>query len=195
MDPGEGWWIVFEAMKLAAAVLTPVAVIVLGYRLDRRLRSVEVVQRANQTVVTRRIEIFSVVTPKLNQLFCFGTFVGSWKQITPDQAILLKRQLDETMYANRVLFSNELFAAYEAFMLTLFDTYARADEDAPLRSPISSPLGDRRKMDWWRDEMATRFDTERPTSAREIKQAYRVLGERWRADLYVTRASEPLLTP
>ena len=40
------------------------------------------------------------VAPKLNQLLCFGTFVGRWKEITPEQATGLKRHLDETMYAS-----------------------------------------------------------------------------------------------
>jgi hypothetical protein len=189
-DPG---WSSLEVAKLVVAVLTPITVVGLGFFLDRRLRRVEAVQWANQTVVTRRTEIFSMVAPKLNQLLCFATFVGRWKEITPHQAVLVKRELDETMFANRVLFSDELFAAYEAFMATLFDMFASTDGDARLLSPISSGLGSRRNLDWWQEEMATRFNTDRPTSAGVVRQAYEVLGQRWRADLYVTHTSEPLL--
>ena len=40
------------------------------------------------------------------------TFVGTWKEIDPPKAIAIKRDLDQIMYANKVLFSDELFAAY-----------------------------------------------------------------------------------
>jgi hypothetical protein len=66
--------------------------------------------------------------------------------ITPGQAITLKRELDETMYANQVLFSDHLFAAYQPFMRTLFAMYASTDADAPLRVPIADILGDRRNL-------------------------------------------------
>jgi hypothetical protein len=64
-----------------------------------------------QTVVTRRLDIFGQLAPGLNQLLCFATFAGGWKEIQPRQAIAIKRQLDETMYSNRVLFSEQLFEA------------------------------------------------------------------------------------
>jgi hypothetical protein len=45
------------------------------------------VRWANQTVVTRRLEIFSEIAPALNKLLCFATFVGRWKEIEPQHAI------------------------------------------------------------------------------------------------------------
>jgi hypothetical protein len=72
---------------------------------------------------------------------CFATFVGGWKEIQARQAIAIKRQLDETMYTNRVLFSSELFAAYHHFMITLFAMWATTDADALLRAPIESQWG------------------------------------------------------
>ncbi|HTS99354.1 MAG TPA: hypothetical protein VMI33_22315 [Streptosporangiaceae bacterium] len=52
-------------------------------------------------------------------MLCFATFVGGWKEIQPRQAIVLKRRLDETMYANKVPFSDQLLANYHQFMTTL----------------------------------------------------------------------------
>jgi hypothetical protein len=189
-DPG---WTSLEIAKLVVGVLTPVAVVGLGFFLARLTRRVEAVQWANQTVVTRRVELFTQVASKLNQLFCFATFVGRWKEIRPDQAVALKRDVDEIMYANRVLFSDELFTAYEAFMATLFHMYAVAGADAPLRVQIATELGDRRKLTWWQDTMNDCFSATTPTTIREVQAAYHALGQRFRVDLYVTHAARPLL--
>jgi hypothetical protein len=104
-------WTGYEVATLAVTALTPITVAGLGVFVARAGRRLERVQWANQTVITRRLDIFSQVAPKLNQLLCFATFVGGWKEITPLAAIELKREADEIMYANRVLFSNERFRA------------------------------------------------------------------------------------
>lgn len=178
---------------VAVEALTPLAVVGLGFFLARLSRRIEAVQWANQTVVTRRVELFGQVAPKLNQLLCFATFVGRWKEITPQQATTLKRDLDEIMFANRMLFSDELFKAYEWFMASLFDMYASTDTDAPLRAQITTPLGDRRNLDWWEDAMTSRFSASNPSPIGDVQAAYDALGQRFRADLYVAHVGQPVL--
>jgi hypothetical protein len=190
VDPG---WTSLEVAKLLVSALTPLAVVVLGFYVARISRRVEAVQWANQTVVARRLQIFDQVAPKLNQLLCFATFVGRWKEMRPEDAVALKRALDEVMYANRVLFSDALFDAYLAFMATLFATFARVHEDAPLRVPVASELGDRRRLPWWDDMLLAQFDTANPSTLAEVNNTYHILGERFRADLYVTRIEQPLI--
>ena len=186
-------WTSLQIATLAVEALTPVTVAGLGVLVARTSRRIEQVQWANQTVVTRRLDIFAQLAPGLNQLLCFATFVGGWKEIQPSQAIALKRQLDETMYANRVLFSDQLFAAYHQFMTTLFAMYATTDADAHLRAPIESQWGNRRNMPWWEDSMAALFSTGDPASIDDIQAAYNQLARRFRADLYVTHQGKPLL--
>jgi hypothetical protein len=182
-----------QIVTVVVDALTPLTVAGLGFYVARASRRIEQVQWANQTVVTRRLDIFGQLAPGLNQLLCFATFVGGWKEIQPSQAIALKRQLDETMYANRVLFSEQLFAAYHHFMATLFAMYATVGADAQLRAPIDSQWGDRRNMPWWDESMTGLFNSN-AASLDEIQAAYDELAERFRADLYVTRQTEPLLT-
>lgn len=187
-------WTSLEIANLVVGSLAPVAVVGVGFFLSRLSRRVEAVQWANQTVVTRRVELFMQVAPKLNQLLCLATFVGRWKEIRPEQAIALKRDIDEIMYSNRVLFTDELFAAYQAFMATLFDMYASTDADAPLRAQIATALGDRRNLAWWQDTMTGCFSAANPSTIDEVRAAYDTLGQRFRADLCVTRAAQVLLT-
>jgi hypothetical protein len=179
-------WNSLQIATLVVDTLTPVTVAGLGFFVARAGKRLERVQWANQTVITQRLEIFGEVAPKLNRLLCFATFVGGWKEIEPRKAISLKREIDETMYANRVLFSNELFEAYREFMAALFAMYATTDADAHLRAPIASKWGDRRNMRWWSEPMAGLFSTDQAGDMDEIQAAYERLGERFRADLYVT---------
>jgi hypothetical protein len=186
-------WTSLQIATLAVAALTPITVAGLGVLVAQTSRRIEQVQWANQTVVTRRLDIFAQLAPGLNQLLCFATFVGGWKEIQPRQAIVIKRQLDETMYASKVLFSGQLFAAYHQFMTTLFAMYATTDADAHLRAPIESQWGDRRNMPWWDDSMTNLFSTDNLASIDDIQAAYDQLAQRFRADLYVTRQARPLL--
>lgn len=178
-------WNSLQVATLGVQALTPLVVAGVGYFVARTSRRIEEVQWANQTVVTRRLEIFAQVAPWLNQLFCFATFVGGWKETQPAHATNLKRKLDETMYANRVLFSDALFDAYREFTEALFDMYASVDADAPLRVPISCHLGDRRNMTWWAPVMEALFTTTNTVSREHVQATYYKLEERFRADLYV----------
>jgi hypothetical protein len=186
-------WNSVQIVTLIVSALTPITVVVLGVVFARASRRIEQVQWANQTVVTHRLDIFAKLAPGLNQLLCFATFVGGWKEIEPGQAIATKRKLDETMYANKVLFSDELFAAYHRFMSTLFAMYATTDADALLRAPIESQYGSRRNLRWWSDGMTGLFSTGNVASIEDIQAAYDELGQQFRADLYVTRQARPLL--
>jgi hypothetical protein len=101
------------------------------------------------------------------------------------------------MYASKVLFSDQLFAAYHQFMSTMFAMYATTGADAHLRAPIDSKWGDRRNMPWWEDAMTSLFaadSTGRADRMDEIQAAHDHLAERFRAELYVTRQTRPILT-
>jgi len=82
-------WNSLQIATLAVEALIPLTVVGLGVFIARASRRIEQVQWANQTVVTRRLDIFAQLAPGLNQLLCFGTFVGGWKEIQPRQAITL----------------------------------------------------------------------------------------------------------
>jgi hypothetical protein len=186
-------WNSVQIVTLVVDALTPITVVVLGVLFTRASRRIEQVQWANQTVVTHRLNVFDKLAPGLNQLLCFATFVGSWKEIDPRKAIAIKRDLDQTMYANKVLFSDELFAAYHRFMSVLFAMFSTTGADAKVRAPIESNWGSRRDLRWWDDAMSDLFSND-AVSVKEIQDAYDELSQQFRADLYVTSQGRPLLT-
>src|SRR5574340_1110288 len=147
-------WNSVQIVTLIVSALTPITVLVLGVLFNNASRRIEQVQWANQTVVTRRLDVFDKLAPGLNQLLCFATFVGGWKEIDPLKAITIKRDLDQTFYANKVLFSDELFAAYHRFMTALFAMFATPGADAKVKAPIKSKWGDRRDLTWWSETMS-----------------------------------------
>jgi hypothetical protein len=188
-----GSWNSVQIVTLVVDALTPITVVVLGVLFTRASRRIEQVQWANQTVVTHRLNVFDKLAPGLNQLLCFATFVGGWKEIDPRKAIAIKRELDQIMYANKVLFSDELFAAYHRFMTVLFAMFSTTGADAKVRAPIESKWGSRRDLRWWDDAMSDLF-TDDAASVKEIQDAYDELSQQFRADLYVTSQGRPLLT-
>lgn len=190
----EGAWSSLEIAKLVVQALIPLAVVALGLLVARGARRVEAVQQANQTVVERRVEVFGEVAGKLNRLLCFATFVGRWKEVSADDALGLKREVDEVMYSNRPLFSAELFAAYREFMACLFAMYATVDGDALIRCEVQSRWGDRRNLPWW-PMMGARFATDGVTTPEQAQEAYVRLEAAFRVDLYVTALTRPLPPP
>ena len=185
-------WTTVQIANLAVEAVTPLTVAVLGVLVARAGRRIEQIQWANQMVVTRRLDVFSQLAPGLNQLLCFAIFIGMWKEIQPRQAIATKRTLDQTMYTNKILFSEELFDAYHKFMETLFAMYATADQDAQLRAPIQSIWGDRRNMPWWEDSMASLFSEHHVSELNDIEISYDQLAEQFRTELYVTQPARPI---
>lgn len=189
-------WNSLQIVTLIVNAATPITVVVLGVLFARASRRIEQVQWGNQTVVTHRLDIFAKLAPGLNQLLCFGTFVGGWKEIDPRKAIEIKRKLDETFYANKVLFSEELFAAYHRFMAVLFDMFGTTGADAKIKAPIESRWGSRRDQSWWHhdpENMESLFSPGKVSDLDEIQAAYDELAQRFRADLNVTGKARPLL--
>jgi len=70
-------WNSVQIVTVIVAAATPVTVAVLGVIFARASRKIEQVQWANQTVVTRRLDVFDKLAPGLNQLLCFATFVDT----------------------------------------------------------------------------------------------------------------------
>src|ERR1039458_3272974 len=134
-------WNSLEVAKLTAAALTPIVVAGAGYWLNRRLKSLEAAQWAQQKIVERRIRAYDEIAPDLNQLYCYFAYVGSWKQSTPADMIGLKRRIDERAYVSAPLFDQDFLRLYTELMDLCFATFGNWAADARLRT-----LTDRRKQ-------------------------------------------------
>ena len=186
-------WTTLEVTKVAVSALTPLTVLGLGALVARSTRHVDDLRWANQQVVGRRLDLYSEIGPIINQLFCFATFVGRWKELDAQQVLAAKRKVDEIMYANRPIFSSALFQVYERYMATLFLMYATVDGSALLRVPTASEWGDRRNLPWWRPEMTDLFSADAGSTLEQIREAHELLQQAFRGDLYVVATSSQAL--
>ena len=144
MEAGPWNWL--EIARLATSLVTPVIVAILGIYIHRITRRFENLQWKSQKLVEKRLAVYDDLAPSLNDLLCFFTYIGAWKEIDPPTAIALKRKIDKKIHLTAPLFSPRFFQACMTFQNLCFETYAGWPLDARLRTSL-----DRRK-DAWNDE-------------------------------------------
>lgn len=125
---------VFEFVSAFGAVATPVVVVIIGWVVSRNLKRLENQQWRNQELIKTRLGYYQELAPSLNDLFCYFTFVGNWKRMSPAHVVALKRQLDRTLYSAAPLFNSQVVKAYDAFSKLCFQTFNEWGSDAKLRT-------------------------------------------------------------
>lgn len=167
-------WI--EIIKLLSSMATPIVVAFLGYKLNSRLKSIDDAQWQSRKIVDKRLELYERAAPGLNSIFCFCTWVGYWKDISPKDLIQTKRDLDKTVNIYRQLLSEDFYQQYNDFIHLVFLTYTGAGKDALIRTSISGPDGDRREHSSyaWEENFAEFFSSQRcPATKRARHQILR----------------------
>ncbi len=132
-------WTSLEIVKLAASTLTPIALAIFGFWLNRYLKRIEHFQWASQKAVEKRLDVYSKLAPLLNDLYCYFDYIGEWKWKPPTDALALKRSIDREFYVNAPLFSRQFRENYEAFIDLYFvpGPLNEYDASAKLRTDIS----------------------------------------------------------
>jgi hypothetical protein len=134
-------WTSLELTKLVLQGATPLAVAILGLYLTRLAKRFEDVQWRNQRLIEKRIEIYDDLASDLNDLLCYFTFVGCWKDLTPMDVVRLKRRIDKKIHLAAPLFSPSFFEYCMNFMNLCYAMFQGWGEDAKLRTTF-----DRRKQ-------------------------------------------------
>jgi hypothetical protein len=176
-------WNSLEVAKLLVDVATPVAVVLLGIWVGRATRRVEASQWVNQKLIEKRISLLDQVLPDLNDMYCYYSWVGNWKELSPAAIIERKRKLDRTFFANQPFFTAGALEAYLGFSQALFKTYSEPGEDARLRTGTESNDGNRKTSypGTWEPEWTAMFTkpgerVNRKTVASKYRHVLAVLG-------------------
>lgn len=140
-------WTSLEVAKLAVSVLLPLAVLFLGIWVRRFTERLERRGRLSQIEVEWRLSVFKQLAPRLNDLFCYFTYVGAWREMTPMDAVAAKRECDRIVHTNRFLWSPAFTAAYAAFTAGAF--VEAGGRGQPLR--LRANRDRHRENDIWRD--------------------------------------------
>lgn len=102
MPPSLESWNSLEVVKLLIGVLTPLSVAAFGWFISHRLKRFELMQWSNQKLVEKRLTLYDFLAPRLNKLLCFYTWIGDWKDISPQDVVKTKRDLDQSMYISGI---------------------------------------------------------------------------------------------
>jgi hypothetical protein len=149
----DGGVALLEWAKFFASLLTPIAVVAIGFLLNVRLRTIEQHRWLNQQIIEKRLALFERLAPKLNDLLCLFTYVGHWKELDPPHIIATKRELDKEMHVYEALFPHELHVRYDTSMETCFVMYTGSGEDAKLCTGYAvrkKAAGNAWRADWER---------------------------------------------
>lgn len=168
-------WSSLEIAKLAASLVTPVLVLILGIVINNSIKS-------GERATALRSEIYKSVGGDLNDIYSYLAFLGRWKEMTPLEVISKKRSVDKAMYTYKPFFSDELFHTYETFMNEAFQPYGGAGKDARIRSDIFTGDGDRKIHGReWQSDWEDKFTKERNKNAQ--REAYNAFLEQLARDL------------
>jgi len=127
-------WSSLEIAKLVLSAATPLLILVLGVWFQRFATRFEQLQWANRKIVEKRLAVYDDVAPMLNDLLCYFSYVGSWKELTPRQLVDSKRLLDRKMHLAAPIFSVQLLSLYNNYIGLCFQTYNEMGADARLRT-------------------------------------------------------------
>lgn len=101
--------VVLDLVNALAAVAVPVVVAVLGHRLNRRLKLWEASQWRNQELIKARLNYYGQLAPMINDLMCYLTFVGRWKDLAPPQVLEIKHDADRLFFSVAPLFQSACY--------------------------------------------------------------------------------------
>lgn len=166
-------WNSLEIAKLLVGLLSPIAVLGLGFWINRMLKRVEHSQWVNQKVIERRLSVFDQLAPIINDMLCYFTFIGCWKDHTPPDIVKMKRDSDKLVYVNAPLFPSGLIEIYNNFISTCFSTYSGWGSDAKLKTAIERRREAAKAT--WKDDWNSYFDEKAPTNVENVRIAYQEL--------------------
>jgi hypothetical protein len=161
-------WNSLEVAKLLVSVLTPIVVVAVGFWINRRLKGMEHLQWSNQKIIEKRIAIYDAIAPLLNDLMCYFTYIGCWKDLSPVEVVALKRHLDKIAYVNAPLLPPSFLQKYNALMESCYQTYSGWGNDAKLRTQYERrrQAADSKWSDEWDCCFADRNFVSEPTEVR-----------------------------
>jgi len=182
MMPDVSPWNSLEVAKLLASLLVPIALAAFGVYVHRITKRFEHLQWRSQKLVEKRLAIYESLAPQFNDLLCYFTYVGCWRDLDPPDVVALKRTVDKEVHLAAPLFSAEFFTACMRFQSLCFETYNGWGRDALLRTAFLRRR-DARPGDW-ESEWEENFSSE-ATDPQVVRAAYQHVMEVFSKDIGV----------
>ena len=175
-------WNSLEAVKLASGLLTPAALAFLAVYIHRVTKRFEHIQWRSQKLIEKRLSIYDDLAPHLNDLLCYFTYIGCWRDLDPPAVISLKRLIDKKLHLAAPLFAEGFFDACMEFQNLCFETYTGWGRDARLRTKFE------RRQEGYADKWDIQWQANFSDSISDpaaIKAAYKRVMEAFAQDIGV----------
>ncbi len=180
MDVGPWNWL--EVAKIAASLLIPIAIASLGIYVHRITKRFEHLQWRSQKLIEKRLAVYDELAPQFNDLLCYFTYVGCWRDLDPPKVVALKREIDKKIHVAAPLFTEDFYRRCINFQNLCFESYAGWGVDARLRTQFQRRQESR--VGTWKQEWEDCFSPE-PTEPGQILGAYRKVMEALARDVGV----------
>ncbi|MDD2774425.1 MAG: hypothetical protein PHU06_00570 [Gallionella sp.] len=168
MDAGNWTWL--ELAKLVASLFIPMTLAIFGIYIHRVTKRFEHIQWRSQKLIEKRLAIYDDLAPQFNDLMCYFTYVGCWKELNPLDVVALKRKLDKKIHLASPLLSPTFFEVCQKFQSLCFETYTGWGQDARLKTQFQRRKEARK--DWIEEWELCFSGSEACTNPQEIKAAY-----------------------
>jgi len=73
----------------------------------------------------------------MNNIFTYYMFIGKWKELSPEDIINDKRDVDETIHTYEPFFSKSFVTVYDQLEDQLFKPFRGWGKDAALRTEVT----------------------------------------------------------
>jgi hypothetical protein len=170
-------WNSLEIAKLIVPIVSSLLLAAVGLMISQNLATFKSTMDRNDkmidSVVQKRISLYDAIGTKLNAMFAYYMYVGKWKELSPEDVIKNKRQLDEIVYTYQPFFSQEFIDSYRELEQSMFRSFTGWGQDAKLRTEVQQrqtfyqPTD---KTSSWNKSWDTAFTNEDNTQA--IRSAY-----------------------
>jgi len=127
-------WNSLELTKVLVSALTPILVAIIGFIINGKLKKLDNRQWTNQKILEKRLIVYDKVVPILNDILCYHSYIGSWKELSTKKIIDYKRILDKEFNVYSSLFCPELMTKYNDFIKLCYKTNTGWGNDAKIKS-------------------------------------------------------------
>jgi hypothetical protein len=173
-------WTSLEIAKLTVPIIASIVLAVVGFQISKQLATFETTIKRDEkmidSLVQKRLVLYDKIGRKLNQMFGYYMYVGKWKELSPEDIVGDKRELDEIIYTYQPFFSNEFVDKYKELEKQMFQPFNGWGQDARLRTEVTHrkefylPANSEKK---WDEKWDARFTKE--DNAETIRQSYSAL--------------------
>jgi len=125
---------------ILASIAVSVAILMVGQQYSDVSREAAENHDRSSQVTRKRVELWDKMAGDLNDIYCYFTFRGNWKELTERDVLARKRRLDALVYGYRPFFTESFFSAYQTLMNQAFAPFQAWPQDAALRTVPIRPL-------------------------------------------------------